>query len=67
MTDAGRPLALRSLRKVEKAEEDSSSLVRSVRREFSALSDSHSALRLSASVALTATSPSSWPIYSANH
>ena len=57
--DGGRPLALRSLRNVEKAEEESRSLVRSVRREFSALRASHSARRVTASVALFATSPSS--------
>ena len=55
---------LRSLRKELKAGEESSMRVRSVRRVFSVFSASFSARRSSDSLALVASSPSSWPMYS---
>ena len=58
------PLALRSLRKVEKAGEERSMRVRSVKRVFSAESASLEARSSSASLTLAAISPSSCPIYS---
>ena len=57
-------LPLRSLRKLENAGDASSIRVKSVRRVFSAINSSFFALRSSASAALAAISPSSWPIYS---
>ena len=55
---------LNSFRNSENAGEDKSRRVRSVRRLFSAMSSSFLALKSSASDALTASSPSSWPMYS---
>ena len=62
--DVVTPLPLKSLRKVEKAGDERSIRVRSVRRVFSAISSSFFTLKSSASDDFAAISPSSCPIYS---
>lgn len=57
-------MPLRSFKKVEKAGDDKSMRVRSVKRVFSATSSSFFARKSSASLALAAISPSNCPMYS---
>ena len=66
IAEAVTPVPLSSLRKSEKAGEERRRRVKSVRRLFSATSSSFLTLYSSASAALVASSPSSWPIYSRN-
>ena len=62
--DAGAPVPLRSFKKVEKAGDDKSMRVKSVKRVFSAANSSFCARKSSASLVLAAISPSSCPMYS---
>ena len=63
---ADAPVPLRSFKKAEKAGDDKSMRVKSVKRVFSAAISSFFARNSSASLVLAASSPSSCPMYS-NH